>query len=88
MFAGVLALSGMKDSAKETEDRHFVPSHIHGYFSSFQMDDDWAIRSEKIQSGNTVLLKLPNGDIRSTKIEQDTYGQSLDNVLTSANQHF
>lgn len=33
-------------------------------------------KAATIQSGHTVLLKLPNGDIRSVKVEKDSYACS------------
>lgn len=32
------------------------------------------IRDTIIQPGDSVLLKLPNGDLRSVKVDKDAYG--------------
>ena len=31
-----------------------------------------SIRDQNIQEGDSILLKLPNGDVRSVKIDKDT----------------
>ena len=33
-----------------------------------------SIRGSSIQPGDSVLLKLPNGDVRSVKLDVDVYG--------------
>jgi hypothetical protein len=45
---------------------------------------DKSIRDSLIQPGDSVLLKLPNGDVRSVKVDADVYGtenQCGQNVL-------
>jgi hypothetical protein len=35
------------------------------------------VRDFRIQPGNTILLRVPNGDIRSVKVDKDSYGVSM-----------
>lgn len=41
---------------------------------SSSMGSDNLIRDTKIQEGNSVLVKLPNGDLRSVKVDRDACG--------------
>jgi tRNA (adenine-N(1)-)-methyltransferase non-catalytic subunit len=34
-------------------------------------------RDPYIQPGNTILLRVPNGDVRSAKIDKDSYGSAF-----------
>ena len=46
-------------------------------------------REDTIQVGNTLLLKLPSGDIKTWKLEKDSCDKSLQPWLTRAHQvHF